>query len=281
MIHIARKEQLDFGYELFIAAVSVLSVFNLVLIYFPRIDPDAVNVVYAINLVLTLLFIYDFSLRFATAPDRKFYFVRNYGWADLLAIVPMFRIFRLFRIYKAYRIVKKYGTEYIVRYLSHHRAEAALYILVLAVILIIEIGAILVLQAENGSPDANITTAGDAIWWAYVTITTVGYGDQYPVTFGGRIVGILVMTMGVAVFATFAGFISSKLLAPGAEEETGEEAPPEENELSWQITRLETLLGERERVDAEIAASLRQLDQVLAQAGLQVRLSPDADAKNS
>jgi voltage-gated potassium channel len=98
MVRIERKEQLDFGYELFIAAISVLSVCNLVLIYFPEIDPDAVNVVYIINLVLTLLFIYDFGLRFMTAPSRSFYFFRSYGWADLLAIVPMFRILRLFRI---------------------------------------------------------------------------------------------------------------------------------------------------------------------------------------
>jgi len=274
MIHIARREQLDFGYELFIAAVSVLSVFNLILIYFPRIDPDAVNVVYAVNLVLTLLFIYDFSLRFATAPSRKEYFIHNFGWADLLAIVPVFRIFRLFRIYKAYRIVKKYGTGYILKYLSHHRAESALYILVLAVILIIEVGSILVLQMENGSPDANITTAGDAIWWAYVTITTVGYGDQYPVTFGGRIVGILVMTMGVAVFATFAGFISSKLLAPGAEEELPEEVPEREDTLSGQITKLQKLLAERERIEAEITLQLRQLDRMIEPAGQPVPGSP-------
>ena len=61
MIHIKRREQLDFGYELFIAAVSILSVFNLLLIYIPGVDQDAVNVVYLINAVLTLLFIFDFG----------------------------------------------------------------------------------------------------------------------------------------------------------------------------------------------------------------------------
>jgi len=275
MIHIARREQLDFGYELFIAAVSVLSVFNLILIYFPRIDPDAVNVVYTINVILTLFFIYDFSLRFATAPDRKFYFFRNFGWADLLAIVPLFRIFRLFRIYKAYRIVKKYGMKYILTYLSENRAASALYILILMVILIIEFGAILVLQAEGKSPDANITTAGDAIWWSYVTITTVGYGDRYPVTLGGRLVGILVMTTGVAVFATFAGLISSKLLAPPVKKELPKEAPAGEDNLSVKITELQKLLGEREKIETEITTSLKQLDLLLAQAGQQVKLSPD------
>jgi voltage-gated potassium channel len=79
MIHIKRREQLDFGYELFIAAVSILSVFNMVLAYIPGVDQDAINVVYIINAVLTLLFIYDFSLRLATAPSRSFYFIRHYA----------------------------------------------------------------------------------------------------------------------------------------------------------------------------------------------------------
>ena len=88
MIHIKRREQLDFGYELFIAAVSILSVFNMLLAYIPGVDQDAINVVYIINAVLTLLFIYDFGLRLATAPSRSFYFFRDYGWADLLACHP-------------------------------------------------------------------------------------------------------------------------------------------------------------------------------------------------
>jgi len=86
----------------------------------------------------------------------------------------------MFRIYKAYRLVKKYGVHYIKTFLSTNRAAAALYILVLMVILIIEAGSFLVLQAESASPSANILTAGDAMWWAYVTITTVGYGDSSP-----------------------------------------------------------------------------------------------------
>ena len=65
MFQFKRKEELDFGYEIFIAAVSILSVFNMVLIYIPGVDPDAINVVYLINVVLTLLFIFDFGLRFS------------------------------------------------------------------------------------------------------------------------------------------------------------------------------------------------------------------------
>jgi voltage-gated potassium channel len=264
MIHIQRREELDFGYELFIAAISILSVFNMVLSYIPGVDPDAIRVVYIINAVLTLLFIYDFGLRFATAPSRSFYFIRNYGWADLLAIIPAFRIFRLFRIYKAYRIVEKHGGRQVLTYLSQNRAESALFILVLMVILIIEGGAFMVLQAERASSSANIQTASDAIWWAYVTITTVGYGDRYPITTQGRLVGILVLTTGVAVFATFAGLISSKLLAsPTKEEELPDEIPVEEDQIARYRADLKRLISERDKIETEITTLIERLDQLM------------------
>jgi len=235
----------------------------MVLAYIPGVDPDAINVVYIINLVLTLLFIFDFCLRLATAPSRSHYFLRDYGWADLLAVIPALRIFRLFRIYKAYRIIHKYGGRYIVTYLSSNRAASALYILVLMVILIIETGGFMVLQAERASLSANIVTAGDAIWWAYVTITTVGYGDRFPVTATGRLVGIMVMTTGVAVFATFAGLISSKLLAPSAkEEESPEQAPVGEDEVARYRGELKQLISQREKIEMEITSRLQKLEQM-------------------
>jgi len=264
MIQFRRREKLDFGYELFIAAVSILSVFNMVLAYIPGVVEDAINVVYIINAVLTLLFIYDFGLRLATAPSRSHYFFRDYGWADLLATIPALRIFRLFRIYKAYRIIRKSGIPYILTYLSRNRAASALYILVLMVILIIESGGFLVLQAESASPSANILTAVDAIWWAYVTITTVGYGDRFPVTIQGRMVGILVMTTGVAVFATFAGLISSKLLAtPEKEEEAPEETPAGEDQPARYLAELKHLISEREKIETEISSRIEKLEVLL------------------
>ena len=225
--------------------------------------------------MLTLLFIYDFGLRFATAPDRSFYFLRDYGWADLLAVIPQFRIFRLFRIFKAYRLVHKYGVGYIVTYLSTNRAQSALYILVFMVIMIIETGAFMVLQAERASPDANILTATDAIWWAYVTITTVGYGDRFPVTTVGRLVGVMVMTTGVAVFATFAGLISSKLLGPSEPEPAAPEGSPAgQDSAAVCLAEVNRLLTEREKVDTEIAARLGRLEQLLEK-GQSQAVEPD------
>ena len=88
------------------------------------------------------------------------------------------------------------------------------------VIVVLEVAAILMLPLEARSPDANITTAGDALWWGIVTVTTVGYGDQYPVTTGGRFVGVFVLILGVGLFGTFTGFLANSFLSE-AEAEAG------------------------------------------------------------
>ncbi|NYT17324.1 MAG: ion transporter [Methanomicrobiales archaeon] len=252
--------QLNLGYEIFIALISILSVFNMVLAVIPGIDPAAVHVVFTINLFLTLLFIFDFGLRLCTAASRSFYFIRDYGWADLLAIIPFFRILRVFRIFKTYRLVHKQGAKNLIGYLTMHRAEAALFILVFAVIIIIELGSFMVLVAESVSPDANIVTSGDAMWWTYVTITTVGYGDRYPVTEAGRLIGILVMTTGVGIFATFAGYIGNKLLAPPEREQRHETVPDLSPPAAVTLAELRQYLEQREKIDAEISTRLARLE---------------------
>ena len=206
------QDMKDPGYEIFIIFVSILSVINLLATWVPGIDPDALNVLSVINFFLTIIFLADFLFRILTAPSKTHYFFRDWGWADLLASIPALRILRLFRIFKAYRLLHKYGARNILGKLKKHRAESVLYIVIFCVMVVIESGAFFVLMAERSAPDANIQSATDAMWWVYVTITTVGYGDHYPVTTAGKLVGIVVMTMGVGLFGTLAGFIANKLL---------------------------------------------------------------------
>ena len=137
---------------------------------------------------------------------------------DLLASIPTLRILRLFRIFKAYRLLKKYGGRNILSQLKKHKAESVLYIFIFFVMLVIESEAYFVLMAERSAPNTNIQSSSDAMWWVYVTIMTVGYGDRYPVTTAGRLIGVAVMTMGVGLFGTLAGFIANKLLAPDSTE---------------------------------------------------------------
>jgi voltage-gated potassium channel len=125
--------------------------------------------------------------------------------------------------------------------------------------LVIESGAFLVLMAERSAPDANIQSASDAMWWVYVTITTVGYGDRYPVTTMGRLVGILVMTMGVGLFGTLAGFIANKLLAPDTDD------VPEHGEVtgtgSSDLADIREALREQNRQNEQLQIRLERIEQ--------------------
>jgi voltage-gated potassium channel len=95
-----------------------------------------------------------------------------------------------------------------------NRGQYAIFITFLSVIIVLGSASVLVLQFESRSPDANITTGGDALWWGFVTITTVGYGDEYPVTTLGRLVGIFVMFAGVGIIGALASILSSLLVPP-------------------------------------------------------------------
>ena len=76
------------------------------------------------------------------------------------------------------------------------------------------VSGILILKAESADPNANIKNANDALWWGYVTIATVGYGDRYPVTADGRIIGMAVMTVGVALFSGITGYLADWFRRP-------------------------------------------------------------------
>ena len=95
-------------------------------------------------------------------------------------------------------------------------------------ILVLTVASVLVLQFESKAPNANITTGGDALWYSIVTITTVGYGDFYPVTTAGRVTAMFIMFMGVGIIGALASILASLLVggSSSAEEEETPRRPP-------------------------------------------------------
>ncbi len=208
---------LDPGYEIFILLLSVLSIANLLVAWvLPILDPDARNVLKIIDAFLSLIFVFDFGWRLVAAPNRRRYFIRGGGWTDLVSATPVpgLRVLRVWRIRETLGGLREMGLRSTVTDIAEERAESALYLAVFLVVFILETTSVGVLYAERGAPNANIKTASDAVWWGYVTVTTVGYGDQYPVTNAGRLVGIALLTAGVGLFAVFTGFIANAFLAP-------------------------------------------------------------------
>lgn len=214
---------LGMPWEIFVLGCALLSILNLALAIVIR-SPDLTQVVSIMDGILVIVFVIDFVRRLRVATDDRAYLVEGRGWLDLISIVPMLRIARILRILRVSRIVRRMGgLERALTMFFRNRATGGLLLVLLIAILVLEFGSLLVLWAERPSPDANITTAGDAVWYVIVTMSTVGYGDQYPVTELGRLFGVGVIVVGVGVFGTLTGFLANAFLAP----REGTSEPPE------------------------------------------------------
>ena len=246
-----RRELKSTGYEIFIGILSLLSIFNLVLLY--AIEDDALDtVLWVMNAILSAVFLADFTYRLLTAESKTRYFFRRFGWADLLASLPFqqVKILRVFRLVRVFRLLRDYGAKNVVRSLLQDRAGSALLTLLLMGILVLEFGSLEILHVEQDAAGANITSASDALWYTIVTISTVGYGDRYPVTNEGRVIGSLIIIVGVGIFGTFTGYLANLFLAPS-------KPPPKQpadgpGASAVDIGELRTLLAQQQTTIDEI-----------------------------
>src|SRR5512135_2108306 len=128
----------------------------------------------------------------------------------------------------------------------------------------LEVGALLMLRVESQSTQANIKTGIDALWWNIVTLSTVGYGDKYPVTTAGRVVGVIVIVVGVGLFSALTSFLAHSFLRPRAIDNQPQVSNAGEIQDLNRLTALlrtydvQQLLADTQRPAAEVLADLRQ-----------------------
>jgi len=174
------------------------------------LDSETSTLLNYIDNSICVFFLVEFCIRFYKA-ESKLKFMR-WGWIDLISCIPMIdylRAGRLLRLIRLLRIIRAFrSTKHLVDHLFANKAKGALTSVSIIAILLVIFSAIAILQVEK-DPNSNIKTAEDAIWWAYVTITTVGYGDKFPVTTEGRIIASILMTAGVGLFGTFTAYVAS------------------------------------------------------------------------
>jgi voltage-gated potassium channel len=175
-----------------------------------ELPPETSTLLQYFDNVICIVFFIEFCIRFAKA-ENKWQFMR-WGWIDLIASIPMvdaLRAGRLLRLVRLLRVVRAFRSIHnLFHYVFKDKAKGALTSASLTAILLVIFSAIAILQVET-DPNSNIKTAEDAIWWAYVTITTVGYGDKFPVTTEGRVIAAILMTAGVGLFGTFTAYVAS------------------------------------------------------------------------
>ena len=204
-------------FELFVTILAAVSVVVILLQYVLVLSANQLLAIYIFDLVVVIILAVDFYIRMKASKEKYSTFIIKH-WYEIPAMIPLlafafsenqsivgaaarsFRLIRLFRIihlfFRTMRILE--GTRFL--YLVMFSAMA------------ITFGAIGEYIIESPAQGAKITNLGDAFWWAIVTVTTVGYGDVYPVTVEGRIIASILMVVGIGILGVFISTLGATLI---------------------------------------------------------------------
>ncbi len=175
--------------------------------------------------LFTLFFTIEYILRLYCAPNAKRYAMSFFGVVDLISILPVyiswifgparyfmmiraFRLIRVFRVFKLFSFLEE--GDLLIRSLKDSSRKIIVFFL-FVLVLVISIGT-LMYMIEGTVPGTTFTDIPNSIYWAIVTLTTVGYGDITPVTSAGRLLSAFVMLLGYTVIAVPTGIVSASIV---------------------------------------------------------------------
>jgi voltage-gated potassium channel len=230
------------AYHIFILVLTVISLAVMVLLLLP-LSSATLTLLHVYDNGICMIFLLDFAISLKQAPSKRRYFFAERGWLDLLGSIPsfgflrtsaLFRLARLSRLARITRLLRGQNRKELVHDVLSNRAQYAAIITALLAFVVLTFGSVVVLSAESHASTANIKTGGDALWWSVVTISTVGYGDYYPVTAVGRIGAFFIMVMGVGIIGALASIMASVVVGSGEDTATdsGREPTGVESELA-------------------------------------------------
>jgi len=208
MITLAPLERWERRAEWPLAAVALtfLAAYSIDVLVQPH--GTAAHILDVLTKMTWLIFAIDYVVRFWLAPDRWYWF--RHHLVDLAVVaVPLLRGLRVVRVVILITALQSAVGNAI-------RGRVAVYAFT-AAFLLMYVASLAVLHAERTHPEASIRTFGQAVWWSIATITTVGYGDEYPITTTGKFVAALLMLGGVSLVGTITATIASWIVQRVAE----------------------------------------------------------------
>ena len=261
------KIVIDANYIVFVIIITILTVLNSVLIVVLGRYPELRNALATINACLSVFLLADAFWRLRKLPQRVRYLFQGEGWLVFVGSlpVPFFGIARLIYYGRMTRRLRHDEFREARNVIVTKRAQSTLLLVLIFAIVVYEAAILLIISVEARYPGANITTANDALWWGYVTVATVGYGDYFPVSTPGRIIGAALMTVGVALFTSITSFMADwfrRPRSPSPIASTGVTAGAIRDPHA-KIARLRAALAEQEKANQETIAHLQaQLDEL-------------------
>lgn len=216
------------AFDLAVQAAIVVWLFVFSLDTLPNLSAAARAWLNGLELALTLLFTAEYLLRIVAADNRLRFIVSFWGIIDLLAILPFYlalspswmslRAFRLLRLFRVLKLAR-YSRALQTLHRAWKMAREELFMFLFAAMILIYIAAAGIYHFEHEAQPDKFRSIFESLWWAVATLTTVGYGDVYPITTGGRVFTFAILMIGLGIVAVPAGLVTSALIKARATEE--------------------------------------------------------------
>ena len=208
-------------FAFFIQFLILLSIVTFSVETIPDLSPETIKTLHLIELISVIIFTAEYVLRIYVADSKPKFVFSFFGIIDLLAILPFYlsfgidlrslralrfvRLFRLFKLATYNRAIKEFMSAVKV-------AKEQIVLFMFITFILIYLSAVGIYYFENEAQPEHFASIFDSLWWAIITLTTVGYGDVYPITVGGRVFTFCILLIGLGIVAIPTGIISSALM---------------------------------------------------------------------
>jgi voltage-gated potassium channel len=198
----------------FILLVALVALVDAAAYYFLPLPESVRQVLFISDAFCAVILLVSVVVRWTRSPS-KLGFLLPWGLLDLVGSLPGLPFLRFLLLPHVIRVGRQLRrtTPEDVRMLGRRRlAESTLLVVVAFMLVLVTACSVAIVLVEAGAPRANILSGDDAVWWAIVTVATVGYGDHYPVTRWGRVIGVALMFGGVTLFSVLTSFIAASFV---------------------------------------------------------------------
>lgn len=207
-------------FAFFIQALILISVITFSIETIPNLKPQTRVILRSIEWFSVIIFSLEYILRIYVADSKPKFIFSFFGIVDLLAILPFYLSFGVdLRSLRALRFLRLFRILKLVRYnraMNHFTsaiksAKEEIFLFIFITLILIYFAAVGIYYFENQAQPEHFSSIFDSLWWAIITLTTVGYGDVYPITVGGKVFTFFILMIGLGIVAIPTGIISSAL----------------------------------------------------------------------